>query len=95
MRQTSADFAMFSSEDAREWDFIQRKSILSVAFIVNPSLVLNEIWSEKGISSTLAHTSSFILSNPLLCTSSIADMCLSFVLLFVSCSISFYLVLLF
>lgn len=76
MRQTSAGFAVFSAEDAREWDFIQGKSILSVAFVINPSLVLNEIWSEKGIQfpSTLAHTSSFILSNCLLCTSSIAGM---------------------
>lgn len=91
----NAGFAVFSSEGAREWDFIQRKSILSVAFFTNPSLVLNETWSEKGISSTLAHTSSFILSNPLLYTSSLAGMYLSFVLLFASCLITFYLVLFF
>lgn len=95
MRQTSAGFAVFSSEGAREWGFIQRKSILSVVFVTNSSLVLNEIWSEKRISSTSAHTSSFILSTPWLCTSSFADMCLSFVLLFASCLINFYLVLLF
>lgn len=94
MRQTNASFAVFSSESAREWDFIQRKSILSVAFATNPSLVLNETWSEKGISSTLAHTS-FILSNSLLYTSSLAGMHLSFVLLFASCLITFYLVLFF